>query len=288
MSHSVLSETTSRFPVAERPTETTRPTEHMTQTRLPAASTARAVLAFVAVASALGAQPPAGQPAPFENLKVLPKDIPRDSLLGIMRGFTGALGVNCQYCHVSEPAPAGAPGPRERLKPAADDKPTKNTARFMIRMADSLNRVVLAALPNRHSPSVSVSCVTCHHGSPLPQTTGGMLAEAVEKSGVDSAIAQYRRLRADMVAGRYDFREGPINDLATSLAARGRAADAVKLLEMNQEFFPNSADVDVTMAEVYLKGGDRDKAITRYRAALTKRPNDPRVLRRLQELGVTP
>ena len=249
-----------------------------------------AACALATSAATLRAQPPgaAGQPQKFENLKVFPKDIPRDSLLGIMRSFTGALGVNCTFCHVAEPAPAGAPGPREQLRPARDDKQTKETARFMIRMADSLNRVVLAALPNRHSPTVVVSCATCHHGSPLPQTTVAMLSEAVEKTGVDSAIAQYRKLRGEMASGRYDFREGPVNDLAQALAARGRGADAIKLLEMNQEFFPNSPEVDVAMAEVYLRGGDRDKAIARFRAALTKRPNDPRVLRRLQDLGVSP
>lgn len=36
------------------------------------------------------------------------------------------------------------------------------------------------------------------------------------------------------------FREGPIEDLALSLATSGRTADAIKLLEMDQEFFPAS------------------------------------------------
>jgi tetratricopeptide (TPR) repeat protein len=232
------------------------------------------------------AQQPGGPPEKFENLKVFSKDIPRDSLFGIMRGFTVALGVNCTFCHVTEPAPVGAPGPRERLEPAADDKQTKKTARFMIKMADSLNRVVLAALPERHSPRITVSCATCHHGSPLPQTTQAMVAESIDKSGLDSAMATYRKLRANMVNGRYDFREGPINDVATTLAGSGRTDDAIRLLEMNQEFFPSSAAVDVTMAEVYLRAGDRDKAITHLRAALVKRPNDQRVMRRLRDLGV--
>jgi hypothetical protein len=258
---------------------------------LPTASAAPALVALALMLGALvpataRAQQPGGPPEKFENLKVLPKDSPRDSLLGIMRGFTVALGVNCSFCHVTEPAPAGAPGPRERLRPAADDKQTKKTARFMLRMADSLNRVVLAALPERHSPAITVSCATCHHGSPLPQTTQAMMAEAIEKTGLDSAIATYRRLRADMVNGRYDFRDGPIDDVATTLAARGRTADAIRLLEMNQELFPSSPEVDVTMAEVYLKAGDRDSAITHFRAALVKRPNDPRVMRRLRDLGV--
>ena len=256
-----------------------------------------------AMAGALGAQPPAGQgpggqPPRFENLKVFSKDIPRDSLLGIMRGFTTALGVNCQYCHVSETVAAGAPGgppggppgggppgPRERLRPAADDKQTKQTARFMIRMADSLNRAVLTALPVRHSPAIAVSCVTCHHGSPLPQTIDVALAETAERAGIDSAIARYRQLRGDMVSGRYDFREGPMIDLAQRLTAGGKTPDAIKLLQTTQEFFPSSANVDMALADTYFATGDKAQAITRYRAALAKRPNDQRARQRLQDLG---
>ncbi|HEX2779630.1 MAG TPA: c-type cytochrome [Gemmatimonadaceae bacterium] len=259
-------------------------------------ATALLIGALLAGRAAQAQQPGPGgqQERPFENLKVFPKDIPRDSLLGIMRGFTNALGVNCQYCHVSEAAPApppGAPaggGPRERLRPALDDKQTKLTARFMIRMADSLNRAVLPTLAVRHDPPIRITCATCHHGSPLPQTTEAMMAETIERAGIDSAIARYRQLRGEMISGRYDFREGPMNDLALSLAMRGRTADAIRLLEVNQEFFPNSADVDLTMAEVYLKAGDKDRATTRFRAALVKRPNDPRVMRRMRDLGITP
>ena len=239
------------------------------------------------------AQAPGGPPR-FENLKVFPKDIPRDSLLAAMRGFTVALGVNCQYCHVAEPAPAGAAGggapgggpPRERLRPALDDKPTKETARFMMRMTDSLNHRVLPALARRHQPTVGVACVTCHRGSPLPQTIDAALAETVQRSGIDSALASYRQLRGDMVSGRYDFREGPILDLAQSLTGAGRTADALKLLQVDQEFYPSSAAIDLAMAETYLKAGDRDRAVTHVRAALVKRPNDPRIRQRLQQLGV--
>lgn len=239
-------------------------------------------------AATASAQGPGGPPAPFENLKVYPKDIPHDSLLGIMRGFTTALGVNCQYCHVAETVPGAAGAtPRERLRPALDDKATKQTARFMIRMADSLNGVVLTALPVRHTPVVAVSCVTCHHGSPLPQTIDAALAETIARAGVDSAIGRYRQLRGDMAAGRYDFREGPVTELATSLGNAGKTAEALKLLQMNQEFHPSSPAIDLALGETYLKAGDRAQAITRYRAVLTKRPNDQRARQRLQELGVT-
>jgi hypothetical protein len=34
-------------------------------------------------------------PDSFTNLKVLPRDIPRDTLVNMMAGFTRALGVRC-------------------------------------------------------------------------------------------------------------------------------------------------------------------------------------------------
>src|SRR5690554_7142113 len=36
----------------------------------------------------------------WKNLKVLPHDITKDSLMGLMRGYNKALGVKCVYCHV--------------------------------------------------------------------------------------------------------------------------------------------------------------------------------------------
>src|SRR3982750_125622 len=57
-------------------------------------------------------------PEKFENLQVLPKDIPRDTLIGVMRGFANSLGVRCTYCHVESRDSTGA----ERVQWARDDK----------------------------------------------------------------------------------------------------------------------------------------------------------------------
>jgi hypothetical protein len=66
--------------------------------------------ALPAAALAAGAAPLSAQvPERFENLKVLPRDISRDSLTQIMRNFSFSLGVRCQYCHVQR-----APGPDGR------------------------------------------------------------------------------------------------------------------------------------------------------------------------------
>jgi hypothetical protein len=230
-----------------------------------------------------GAAPAAAQiPEHFENLKVLPQDIPRDSLLQIMRGFAMSLGVRCQYCHVQR---QGADG-RESFDFKSDDKAPKDKARFMMRMVRTLNGEVLPLVPHRHDPPVGVGCVTCHRGLPIPTTLDRVLTAALDSGGATAAVARYRQLRQEtMASGRYDFSEGSVNELARRLAAQGKTAEAAALLEMNGEFYPQSGQVDFQLGEVYRMRGERDKALVRYRMAQTKDPNNPQIRRRIDELS---
>jgi hypothetical protein len=244
-----------------------------------------ALLLLLALAAPLAAQNPAGRPsgppARFENLKVFPKDIPRDSLLSAMRGFTQALGVRCGFCHATV---QGASNP-DSLDFPADTKVEKRNARVMLKMVRDINASRLPDLPGRADPPVRVSCITCHRGSPLPRTIDLVLEQVIDSAGVDVALQRYRQLRTEtMERGRYDFSEGPVNDLARRLAADGKAADAVKLLEMNAEIHPASAAIDVELGDVYRTSGDRERALAHYRAALEKQPNNRQAQQRLQQL----
>lgn len=231
-------------------------------------------------------------PGKFENLQVLPKDIPRDTLVAIMRGFAGALGVRCTYCHVEREGPPPpmtpdmAPGPNLDFK--SDAKDHKKIARVMIRMVDSINTVFLPRIPNRDVPATNVSCVTCHRGMSKPSTIEAVLLNTTSAMGVDSAIARYRALRGDMTSGKYNFSEQPVSEVARTLAEQGKYDQAIALLRMNQEFYPNSVSIDFQLAEAYLAKGDREQGIARLRAVLAKNPNDRRAQQRLQQLGVQP
>jgi tetratricopeptide (TPR) repeat protein len=247
--------------------------------RIPALALAAAAAAFALAAPGRAA---AQIPERFENLKVLPRDIPRDSLLQIMRGFAMSLGVRCQYCHVQR---QGADG-RETFDFKSDDKDTKDKARFMMRMVRNLNGEVLPQVPHRREPPVGVSCVTCHRGLPVPTTLDRILTAAVDSAGAPAAIARYRQIRTDanLTAGRYDFSENTVNELARRLAAQGKTAEAVALLQMNGEFYPASGQIDFQLGEVYRMRGERDQALVRYRMAQEKDPNNPQIRRRIDEL----
>lgn len=248
--------------------------------------------AFSLLASAGVAQ----LPQKPENLQVLPKNMPTDSVVAIMRGFAMSLGVRCTFCHVEREQPSAAPaapgggggGPFQNFDFKNDEKDHKKIARVMLRMVDSINTRFLASIPNRDDPPTNVTCLTCHRGLTKPTTIETVLLSTTERGGVDSAIARYRLLRNDMASGKYNFGEQPVADVAQKLAAQRRYDDAIKLLQMNQEFNPNSVNIDFLLADVYVAKGDTAQAVARLRAVLTKNPNDRRAQGQLRRLGVQP
>jgi len=146
----------------------------------------------------------------------------------------------------------------------------------------------LAQLPSRAQPRVVVDCATCHRGVALPKSLQTALFEIVDAQGAPAAIAKYRELRTDAALGRYNFGEWETNELARRLSEAGKTDAAIAILEMNGEFYPASADIDVFIGELYRRLGERDKAIQRYRAALAKSPQHGMARQRLDELEKKP
>lgn len=109
-------------------------------------------------------------PQRFENLQVLPPDIPRRELVETMKGFTAALGVRCQHCHVGEGDDLST------FDFPADTKPEKRAARVMIEMVRAINRDHLPRLKEAAGEEMAgeeaparVTCATCHRGEPEPR-----------------------------------------------------------------------------------------------------------------------
>ena len=110
----------------------------------------------------------------WENLLILPDSLTRDELMGVMRGFSGGLGVKCGFCHVRE---GGA------FVFASDANPHKETARGMMRMVRQVNVEILPSIEQspghdpvekevRESvPDVQVTCWTCHRGETTPEAS---------------------------------------------------------------------------------------------------------------------
>jgi hypothetical protein len=109
------------------------------------------------------AQPPRPDDLHFHNLQVFPQNIPRDELFAQMKGFTRALGVTCEHCHVPT-GTTGADGEPEYDFPN-DAKHEKHAARIMLRMTQDINRNYVSKIEDMYT---TVSCWTCHRGQERP------------------------------------------------------------------------------------------------------------------------
>lgn len=90
----------------------------------------------------------------FKNLKVLPQNISKDSLMSLMQEYNTALGVKCNYCHAKDKS--------------ADDVYMKEVARHMITLTNSLN--VKEFNPIGEQYENAVNCAMCHRGTPKAMT----------------------------------------------------------------------------------------------------------------------
>lgn len=222
-------------------------------------------------------------PDRFTNLQVLRADIPRDSLVQIMRGISLSLGVRCQYCHVGGDGVSFA-----GVEFAKDDDPDKRKARFMLRMVDSLNRVVLPAIPDLGRAPLRIRCKTCHRGLARPYLLTERLEQRRDSAGIEAALALYRELRRDAgMAGRYDFGEWEMNLWAERLAAMGRPSEAVGVYELNLEYFPESGSILTALGRLH-ESSDPARALPYYRRALEKQPDNVELERRIRRLETEP
>jgi tetratricopeptide (TPR) repeat protein len=219
-------------------------------------------------------------PEEFTNLQVLPENISRGELMGVMRGFSMATGLRCSSCHLGEEGQ-----PFSTYDFASDERAGKRKAREMMRMVADINSRYLAMLPDRRSPGIDVSCVTCHGGVRRPETIGSIVIRLVEEDGVDAAVERYRDLR-ERYFGRaaYDFGEGPLVEVAGDLQGAGEADAALRILELNLEFLPESALTTFGLAQIHDEMGARDEAIRYYERTLELAPENRRAQQRLQAL----
>ena len=97
------------------------------------------------------------------NLQILPKDISGHDLMGIMQEYSKALGVECTFCHATDP---------QTHKPdfASDAKPDKEIARTMMRMTQDINSKYISTVkdPDATPAERTVTCGTCHRGKTMP------------------------------------------------------------------------------------------------------------------------
>jgi hypothetical protein len=106
-------------------------------------------------------QPP--QKHEEHHLKVLPKNISDEELIGLMKVWSRSLGVKCGACHVSQP------GTPPKFDFASDAKPEKQIAREMVKMSTAINEKYIQKIGKKNNMQLeNITCVSCHMGHLKP------------------------------------------------------------------------------------------------------------------------
>ena len=217
---------------------------------------------------------------PMENLQVLPEDSSPERVRAVMFAFTGALGVRCSHCHDDSQG-----GGFNNMDFASDAKPEKDIARAMMRMSQSINATVAEAVPG-DTETVSVNCTTCHRGRPKPAMLEDLLAQTITSRDAAAAVEEYGLLREEYRDGfSFDFRDGTLVRLGDRLIADGRVDDAITMLRLNVEQYPNSSQAHTALGLAYMEKGESDVAEVFLHRAIVLDPDNRRALATLREIN---
>ena len=116
---------------------------------------------------------------------------------------------------------------------------------------------------------------------PLLQSEQKMPRELLLEGQSEAALAAYRQLRdAKDKAASEDY----LNQQGIDLARRGRLDAAIKLLALNTELYPESANTWDSLGYAWLLQGDKDKARNNYEKALEIDPAFPSARVALEDL----
>ncbi len=215
-----------------------------------------------------------------KNLQFFPKDMTGQQILPIMQNFNAALGVNCTYCHNSEP-----PVDNPKNDFASDEKQTKKTARVMLALARDANMRLQSELGKPAAELTNVQCVTCHRGVAIPKQLATIMMETATKDGVQKALQQYRDLRTQYYGSQaYDFTDATLFNAATQSLMANKPDDAIAFAQMNVAFNTGSARSYQVMSQAFQRKNDKEKAVTSLERAVELDPMNQGLKNQLQQL----
>ncbi|MFZ2054305.1 MAG: hypothetical protein WAU81_08920 [Candidatus Aminicenantales bacterium] len=82
----------------------------------------------------------------------------------------------------------------------------------------------------------------------------------------------------------YDFREQQLNSLGYQLLKTKKTKEAIEIIKLNVEAYPQSANVFDSLAEAYMINGDRYLAIRNYERSLELDPKNTNAVEMLKKL----
>ena len=116
---------------------------------------------------------------------------------------------------------------------------------------------------------------------PKPSLADAML-EAIRKGGVKKAMLLYDE---NLKTGGYAINEGEINGIGYFLLNERKQVDeAIAVFQVNVQLFPRSANTYDSLAEGYMRKGDKQKAIFYYEESMRLDPGNDNAKQMIEKL----
>jgi len=137
--------------------------------------------------------------------------------------------------------------------------------------------------PNSASAYRELSRVYVKTGKPAPIDEEKFM-KLVEEGKIDEAVAVYDKTQKQF-PGWIIFGEDNVNMIGYHMMLDGKYAEAIKVFQLNTKAFPKSANAFDSLAEGYMKAGNKTDAISNYKKSLEMDPanhNAKEMLAKLQ------
>lgn len=115
------------------------------------------------------------------------------------------------------------------------------------------------------------------------EALSAVLKQLIDTKGIDAAVAEYRRMKKEGF-GDVFVNEGDLNGLAYSLMGQGKLKEAIAILELIVESWPQSANAYDSLGEGCARAGDKARAIENYERSLQLDPNNANAVEMLKRL----
>ena len=116
-----------------------------------------------------------------------------------------------------------------------------------------------------------------------PPATLDAFRQQLNEKGWDHAEDIYASMHKQNP--NFKLTEGGLNDWGYELLTGDHKPEAVELFKFNVSLYPDSANVYDSLAEAYMKSGQKDLAILDYKKSLEKDPKNENARNKLKELG---
>ena len=109
-------------------------------------------------------------------------------------------------------------------------------------------------------------------GIPKPSINEALM-DLVLSDSITAAINKYHELKKNN-ANDYNFKESQLNNFGYQLLQAGKIDQALVLLKLNAESYPQSSNVYDSMGEAYMIKGNKEEAIKNYEKSLQLNPKN--------------